>query len=58
VLRKVTTFGAVLLIGTALLVIIPEGVESLFGEGTLSLIQLFQWFPFYYPNVDCVLHAQ
>lgn len=33
VLRKVTTFGAGLLIGTALMVIIPEGVESLFGEG-------------------------
>jgi len=33
VLRKVTTFGAGLLIGTALMVIVPEGVESLFGEG-------------------------
>lgn len=33
VLRKVTTFGAGLLIGTALIVIIPEGMESLFGEG-------------------------
>ena len=32
VLRKVTTFGAGLLIGTALIVIIPEGMESLFGE--------------------------
>ena len=28
-----TTFGAGLLIGTALIIIIPEGVESLFGEG-------------------------
>ena len=33
VLRKVTTFGAGLLIGTALIVIIPEGMEALFGEG-------------------------
>ena len=33
VLRKVTTFGAGLLIGTALIVIIPEGMESLFGAG-------------------------
>lgn len=32
VLRKVTTFGAGLLIGTALIVIIPEGMESLFGN--------------------------
>ena len=33
VLRMVTTFGAGLLIGTALIVIIPEGVESLFAGG-------------------------
>jgi zinc transporter 9 len=32
-LRRVTTFGAGLLIGTALLVIIPEGVEALYSEG-------------------------
>lgn len=31
VFRKVTTFGAGLLIGTALIIIIPEGVESLFS---------------------------
>ena len=30
VMRRVTTFGAGLLVGTALIVIIPEGVESLF----------------------------
>jgi len=29
----VTTFGAGLLIGTALIVIIPEGVEALYSEG-------------------------
>ena len=28
-----TTFGAGLLIGTALIVIIPEGVEALYSEG-------------------------
>ena len=33
VLHKVTTFGAGLLIGTALIIVIPEGMESLFGEG-------------------------
>ncbi|XP_064403338.1 zinc transporter ZIP9-like isoform X2 [Halichondria panicea] len=36
VLRKVTTFGAGLLIGTALIVIIPEGMEALFGEALHS----------------------
>ena len=39
VLRKVTTFGAGLLIGTALIVIIPEGMESLFGEGGVYKIR-------------------
>ena len=33
-LRRVTTFGAGLLIGTALIIIIPEGVEALYSEGT------------------------
>lgn len=31
-LRRVTTLSAGLLIGTALIVIIPEGVESLFSD--------------------------
>ncbi|KAL5463351.1 hypothetical protein EMCRGX_G032243 [Ephydatia muelleri] len=34
-LRRVTTLSAGLLIGTALIVIIPEGVESLFSDTTL-----------------------
>ncbi len=40
VLRKVTTFGAGLLIGTALIVIIPEGMEALFGEGVWYMFHL------------------
>lgn len=48
VMRRVTTFGAGLLVGTALTVIIPEGVESLF-EGVcfnlLCLVILFSACP-------------
>ena len=42
-LRRVTTFGAGLLIGTALIVIIPEGVEALYSEGERAC-----------NNTDCV----
>ncbi|KAL0809200.1 hypothetical protein ABMA28_011424 [Loxostege sticticalis] len=37
-LQKVTVFGAGLLVGTALAVIIPEGVRSLFSERSLPTI--------------------
>ncbi|XP_059048542.1 zinc transporter ZIP9-like [Achroia grisella] len=37
-LKKVTVFGAGLLVGTALAVIIPEGVRSLFSERSLPTI--------------------
>ncbi|XP_045487241.1 zinc transporter ZIP9 [Pieris rapae] len=37
-LLKVTVFGAGLLVGTALAVIIPEGVRSLFAERTVTVV--------------------
>lgn len=37
-LQKVTVFGAGLLVGTALAVIIPEGVRSLFSERSLPTV--------------------
>ncbi|CAG9794382.1 unnamed protein product [Diatraea saccharalis] len=37
-LQKVTVFGAGLLVGTALAVIIPEGVRSLFSERSMPTI--------------------
>jgi hypothetical protein len=62
VLRRVTTFGAGLLIGTALIVIIPEGMESLFGNNceccptpllTLLVVCVYIWLLYTYSLVLC-----
>ncbi|XP_038219935.1 zinc transporter ZIP9 [Zerene cesonia] len=50
-LLKVTVFGAGLLVGTALAVIIPEGVRSLFGERAAVTNYTAE------PNVQTDLHS-